>query len=169
MYKRQVARSKLRQDLAQGRTTIPDGWAIDEEGRPTNETAAAIEGSLLPIGGAKGYGLAVLVELLCSALPDGPPGADITYEHMVRRPSGIGHFFLALEPAGFAGRAAFAEGAARLSHMITVSPAADLVAPPRLPGVRGARLAQARRAQGIPMGEPLRAALLAVAGMVAGA
>ena len=47
---------------------IPLGWALDDEGRPTTDPKAALKGALLPFGGYKGYGLAVVVELLSSVL-----------------------------------------------------------------------------------------------------
>ena len=54
--------------------TIPEGWALDASGRSTTDPAVAVKGSLLPIGGPKGYALALIVEILCSALSDGEPG-----------------------------------------------------------------------------------------------
>ena len=50
---------------------IPPGWALDKNGRPTTDPQEARNGSLLPIGGYKGYGLALAIELLCSALSGG--------------------------------------------------------------------------------------------------
>ena len=60
--------------LAAGQKTIPEGWALDPSGRPTIDPAVAVKGSLLPIGGPKGYALvADRSRLLCSALSDGEP------------------------------------------------------------------------------------------------
>ena len=47
---------------------LPDGWAIDSDGVPTNDAAAAMQGSLLPIGGYKGFGLALMVDILAAGL-----------------------------------------------------------------------------------------------------
>ncbi|HEX3161924.1 MAG TPA: Ldh family oxidoreductase, partial [Pseudolabrys sp.] len=66
-----VARSRIRHALAAGQKTIPEGWALDPSGRPTTDPAVAVKGSLLPIGGPKGYALSLMVEILCSALSDG--------------------------------------------------------------------------------------------------
>lgn len=52
-------------------TEIPPGWAIDESGHPTTDASAALAGSLLPFGGAKGSAIAVLVELLAGAAAGG--------------------------------------------------------------------------------------------------
>ena len=48
--------------------SIPEGWALDKDGRPTTDPAAGRAGSLVPIGGAKGSGLAIMVDVLCIAL-----------------------------------------------------------------------------------------------------
>ena len=47
---------------------IPDGWAIDRQGKPTNDPAAALEGALLPVGGHKGFGLGLMVDILAAGL-----------------------------------------------------------------------------------------------------
>src|SRR3546814_20011273 len=57
-----VARAKIRNALKRG-ASIPDTWATDRGGRPTADAAAALDGFLLPIGGHKGYGLALVVDL----------------------------------------------------------------------------------------------------------
>ena len=57
--------------------TIPPGWALDKNGKPTTDPKEARVGSLLPIGGYKGYGLAMAIELLCSALTGGSFAGDI--------------------------------------------------------------------------------------------
>jgi LDH2 family malate/lactate/ureidoglycolate dehydrogenase len=159
-----VARSKIRHSLAAGDPTIPAGWALDAEGAPTTDAKAALAGSVLPIGGAKGYGLAVLVEMLCGALADGPPGFDITYENVARRPSGIGHFFLAINPAGFAGTEAFVRRADHVAQVIETSKRrAGAEGPPRLPGRRAQDARRRALAGGVPVGPNLRAALLQTA------
>ena len=56
---------------------IPLGWALDKNGKPTTEPKEAWVGSLLPIGGYKGYGLALAIEILCSALSGGSFSEDI--------------------------------------------------------------------------------------------
>ena len=154
-----VARSRIRQMLARGETVIPSGWALDARGDPTTDAAAAISGSVLPIGGAKGYGLALLVELLCSALADGEAGFGITYENVVERPSGISHFFLAIDPMGFAGLDALARRAQHIATTIETSEAVGGGPAPRLPGGRAAEEQAGRRARGIPIAPNLKAAL----------
>ncbi len=158
-----VARSRIRQSLAAGEKEIPAGWALDADGNPTTDAAAAIAGSVMPIGGAKGFGLAALVEFLSSALSDGEPGFGITYENVVKRPSGIGHFFLALNPGSFGGAEAFLRRADRIASVIETSKGRDGAGSPRLPGRRAQDARRAGLASGIPVGATLKAALLQTA------
>ncbi len=161
-----VARSRIRHALAAGQKTIPEGWALDPSGQPTTDPAVAVKGSLLPIGGPKGYALSLMVEILCSALSDGEPGFQVTYENMVKRPSNICQFFLVLNPGGFAGNERYG---ARVSHIAEVigkaKPMAGATAP-RLPGARGHAVKRTAEAQGIALFDNLRAALKNVAGML---
>lgn len=153
-----AARSRIRQSLTNGET-IPEGWAIDAEGFPTTDPAAAIAGSVLPIGGPKGFGLALLAELLCSGLSDGEPGLDITYENVVKRPSRTAHFFLAIDPDAFAGSAAFARRTKHIADAIENSKGRAGGPPPRLPGARAQRSREALLKEGIPLQQNLRTAL----------
>ena len=57
--------------------SIPEGWALDKDGRPTTDPAAGRAGSLVPIGGAKGSGLAIMVDVLCGILSGGPYGPHL--------------------------------------------------------------------------------------------
>lgn len=108
-----VAAGKLQLALQDGKP-IPEGWAIDEAGRPTTDPAAGFKGALLPLGGTrelgshKGYGLAVVVDILCALLSGaawGPHcGGLIRDFHEV---SNIGHFFAALRVDAFRPLAAF--------------------------------------------------------------
>jgi LDH2 family malate/lactate/ureidoglycolate dehydrogenase len=65
-----TAMGKVTQAIDNGKS-IPPGWALDKNGKPTTDPREARDGSLLPIGGYKGYGLALAIELLCSALTGG--------------------------------------------------------------------------------------------------
>jgi LDH2 family malate/lactate/ureidoglycolate dehydrogenase len=161
-----VARSRIRHALAAGQKTIPEGWALDPSGQPTTDPAVAVKGSLLPIGGPKGYALSLMVEILCSALSDGEPGFQVTYENMVKRPSNICQFFLVLNPEGFAGKERYG---ARMTHIAVVIGKAKPMqgeAPPRLPGARGHAVKHKAAAEGIAMFGNLRSALNNVAGML---
>ncbi|MFZ0424917.1 MAG: Ldh family oxidoreductase [Xanthobacteraceae bacterium] len=161
-----VARSRIRHALAAGQKTIPEGWALDPEGRPTIDPALAVKGSILPIGGPKGYALALMVEIFCSVLSGGEPGFQVTYENVVKRPSNICQFFLVLNPQGFVSKEAYD---ARMAHIAGVIGKAKPMAgapPPRLPGARGHAVKREVMAEGLAMFDNLRAALKNVAGMI---
>ena len=70
-----AARGKIRVAAREGRP-IPGGWAIDAEGRDTTDPRAALEGTVLPMAGHKGYGMAMAVDMLSGILT----GADLSYE-----------------------------------------------------------------------------------------
>jgi LDH2 family malate/lactate/ureidoglycolate dehydrogenase len=161
-----VARSRIRHMLAAGQKAIPQGWALDPQGRPTTDPAEAVKGSVLPIGGPKGYALSLMVEVLCSALSDGEPGFQVTYENVVKRPSNICHFFLALNPQGFAGGKAYDARMSHIAEMVGKAKPMAGAAPPRLPGARGHAARRKTAAEGIAMFDNLRAALNNVAGMI---
>lgn len=93
-----TARGKIIQAARTGET-IPEQWAVDVNGKPTADPAAALAGAVVPFAGAKGSGLAMMVELLCGAMVTGATGPAIgdMYEQW-DRPQNVGHFFLALDP-----------------------------------------------------------------------
>jgi len=91
-----VARGKIR--LAQRKKeTIPLGWALDETGSPTTDPNAALRGTLLPIGGPKGYGLALMIDVLSGLLSGSQYGPNVKTFHEPLGPTGIGVFFMAID------------------------------------------------------------------------
>src|SRR5207237_6141074 len=66
-----VAAGRIFKAMINGQPEIPAGWAFDSAGVPTTDTAAAYKGMLMPLGGYKGSGLAMMVEILCSVLSGG--------------------------------------------------------------------------------------------------
>ena len=161
-----VARSRIRHALAAGQKSIPEGWALDPDGKPTTDPAAALKGSLLPIGGPKGYALSLMVEVLCSALSDGEPGFQITYENMVKRPSNVSQFFLALNPDGFSGNERYGARMRHIAEMIGEAKPMVGAVQPRLPGARGHAVARKVQSEGIVLFDNLRSALKSVADMI---
>lgn len=82
--------------------TLPDGWAIDRNGQPTNDPSAALEGAQLPFGGYKGAALALMVELLAGALI----GENLSLESSAHDTHGVGapvggELLLAMAPSHF--------------------------------------------------------------------
>ena len=80
---------------------LPAGIALDSDGTPTTDPAKAIQGMLLPAAGAKGFGLALMIDFLC-ALSGGKAGAEILSNYTgVETPADCSWLFLALDPAHF--------------------------------------------------------------------
>ena len=71
-----AARGKIVQAMKEGKS-IPLGWAVDEEGNPTTDPAKALRGALSPFGGAKGYGLGFVLEILAGPLVGAAAGRDV--------------------------------------------------------------------------------------------
>lgn len=160
-----VARSRIRAMLTQGKQ-LPEGWALDADGKPTTDPAIAVKGSVLPIGGPKGYALSLMVELLCSALADGEPGFQVTYENMVKRPSNISQFYMALNPAGFAGSEPYGLRAAHVADVLVNAKPMAGAEPPRLPGARGFAANRTATRGGLAISDNLASALKNVARMI---
>ncbi len=128
---------------------IPEGWALDAEGRPTTDPKAALAGSMVPSGGYKGAGVALIVEVLAAAVT----GATLSLEASsfadnTGGPPRTGQFFLAIAPGVFAdGR--FADQVETLAAAIEGQDGA------RLPGA-GRRAARERTArEGVTIGTAL--------------
>ncbi|MGJ7530723.1 Ldh family oxidoreductase [Variovorax sp. GB1P17] len=91
------AMGKIRNAQREGQP-IPAGWATDKEGRPTTSAAEAIAGMLLPAAGPKGFGLAVMVDLLCGGVSGGALGAEVQPLYGAsERPYNCSHWFLAID------------------------------------------------------------------------
>jgi len=104
-----TAMGKIRLAAAAGQN-IPADWAIDAEGRPTTDPAAAIKGMLLPAAGPKGFGLAFVTDLLCGGLSDGAVGSDVRPLYGdASEPYRCAHFFLAIHAGHFPVGDRFAE------------------------------------------------------------
>jgi LDH2 family malate/lactate/ureidoglycolate dehydrogenase len=81
--------------------SIPEGWALDRDGRPTTDPAAAIEGLLMPIGGFKGTGLALIMGILSSMLSGAAYGAELGNMEDGPRSGADGHFVAAIKIDSF--------------------------------------------------------------------
>jgi LDH2 family malate/lactate/ureidoglycolate dehydrogenase len=115
--------------------TLPVGWAIGPDGAPATTPEEALQGSLLPLGGEeanggyKGYGLALVVELLTGILGDAAFGPNIVGLFSTEGKSDLGQFFMAIDPGVVDGSASFV---ARLEKLIDQLTSAPLI--PNAPG-----------------------------------
>lgn len=149
-----VARGKIMAASQKG-DPIPEGWALDADGNPTTDAKAALGGTMVPLGDAKGTALALMVELLCAGLT----GANYAWQASSffdgeGDPPGTGQAIIAIDPDVFG-----AGGDERMALM------ADMVA-----GTEGARVPGRRRQQiradylenGIPVDADLATAIRAI-------
>lgn len=140
-----VARGKV-MAAAKAGETIPEGWALDPEGNATSDPQAALAGTMIPMGDAKGAALAMMVEILSASLI----GANLAFEASSfftpdGPPPGVGQFLLAVDPGPLSG-GTFAE---RLEVLIA---AVEEQEGARLPGSRrlASRTAAAREGIAVP-------------------
>jgi LDH2 family malate/lactate/ureidoglycolate dehydrogenase len=90
-------------------TTIPGDWALAPDGTPTTDPAVAAGGLMAPLGGHKGFGLALALEGLSAALSGAAAGPEAGSMYRTwDRPENLGHFFLAVDPSAFGGADVFA-------------------------------------------------------------
>lgn len=120
-----VARGRIRREIDEGATEIPSGWANDSEGQSTTDPFKALEGTLAPIGGAKGAGLALVVELLTGALSNSAGVGEVANLYDTSRPANTAHTFLAIDPDAFLGRTAFELAVGATLDSLTSVPAVD--------------------------------------------
>jgi len=95
-----AARGKIRQAARNG-DNIPFGWALDKDGQPTDKPLAALAGSMLPIGGAKGYGLALVIDVLAGMLTGSAFAGFAEGLNHPSKTSNYGHLLLAIDPNSF--------------------------------------------------------------------
>ncbi|MEM0949964.1 MAG: Ldh family oxidoreductase [Pseudomonadota bacterium] len=134
-----VARGKVMHAKKSG-TDIPTGWALDPDGQPTTDPEAALQGSMVPIGEAKGTALALIVEILAAAFAGANLSIEVSsYFTADGPPPGSGQFLLALKPPD----AGFGERLERLLSLV------DRLDGARLPGQRRAAALNQARSRGI--------------------
>jgi len=153
----EVARGKVMVAAREGRP-IPIGWALDAEGHPTTDAKAALAGSMLAMGGNKGAMLALIVELLVTALTGAAIGFEATsfFVDEGNRPR-IGQAFLVVDPAALGGTDAYFERVETLVHAMLEDEGV------RLPGARRAALAREASMNGVEVSPALAAQLRTLA------
>ncbi|MCB1788372.1 MAG: Ldh family oxidoreductase, partial [Gammaproteobacteria bacterium] len=143
-----VARGKVMVAARQGEP-IPEGWALDRDGKPTTDAEAALQGTMLPMGDAKGAALVMMVEILAAALSGARFGFEASSFFTAEgQPPGVGQFLIAIDPAAFAG-GAFVERIETLIAAILAQPGT------RLPGTRRLALRAAAARDGLAVPQAL--------------
>jgi L-2-hydroxycarboxylate dehydrogenase (NAD+) len=136
--------------------SMPEGWMIDREGRPLTDPERADEGFLLPIGGAKGYGLALMLGFLAGTLNGAAFGSDVVdFNKDFVTPTNTGHFIAAISLSAFGGIDDFKRRVDRVIRDIHSSPTLPGFDRVRLPGERSHAERLSRESAGIPLHEAL--------------
>jgi len=141
-----VSYNRIRQAARLGEP-LAEGWALDKDGEPTTDPGAALDGQLLPIGGHKGFALALAVDALTGPLT----GGLFPWEVLEADHHGMGFFFLAMDVGHFGPVNEFRariDTLVRTVHASARRPGVDSI---RTPGERAAASKQARVAFGIPV------------------
>ncbi|MBI5132946.1 MAG: Ldh family oxidoreductase [Rhodopseudomonas palustris] len=164
-----VAANKVKVYAYHG-TPLPAGWVVDGEGKPVSDPREGLRlcmdsdvGGLMPLGGSratgahKGYGLAVMAQLLGSTLAGGSFSPFRDREARAGAPDNIGHFFLALAPAFFRAGGNYASDVDQILHHLRATRPIDEAEPVVVAGDPEF----ARRAERLRSGIPLNDAFLA--------
>ncbi len=131
---------------------IPSNWAADQYGQPTTDPGAAVAaGNLLPMGGYKGSGFALMVDVLSGVLAGAAFGSHVSNLRCLDAPQNVGHFFAALDIGAFADPAEFQEEMEQLVREIRNSPRAPGCERIYLPGEIEWECEERRRREGIPV------------------
>ena len=147
-----VARGNIIAAAKAGRP-IPTGWALDVDGNPTTDAAAALAGTVLAMAGHKGAALATMVELFSGVLSGAAVGSEIgsMYKHMDRRQN-VGHYFCLADLSAYMEPDEFRERIDRMIDGIKSMRKAPGVDEIRVPGESKSRRAEQSRTHGIAIG-----------------
>jgi LDH2 family malate/lactate/ureidoglycolate dehydrogenase len=145
-----VSMETLNEALDTG-TPLPPGLIVDAAGAPTTDARKWRDGgALLPMGGHRGYGLALMWEVLTGVLSGGHMSTEVRDMRELDQHLGISLFLMAIDPSAFLPYATFVERVDRLIDAIHASPVAPGFDRVRVPGELRAAMARERERDGIP-------------------
>jgi len=151
-----VAKGKIRKAARRGEK-IPLGWAYDKDGKPTEDAEAALDGSMAPIGGPKGSGIAILMDIMSGVLSGAEYGGQVGDQYKESRPQNVGHCFIAIKPDVFISPEQFRARMDTLVQRVHGVQPADGFSEVLFPGEPEHRIALDRMSKGIPYAEAERA------------
>lgn len=146
-----VAANKIFKAWINKQPEIPAGWAMDSEGRPTTNTEAAYTGLVMPLGGYKGYGLAMLVEILAAVLSGGAMATELGGIRFTDKPVRVSHAYLAIDVRRFLPLEEFNARMAKLVAMMKSSAPAAGYDEVLVAGEPEKRMERQRLSTGIPI------------------
>jgi len=134
--------------------TIPNTWGLNKDGEPTTSAKEANEGALLPLGGHKGFGLAMAIEVLTATLAGGPFGPHVgeLYNNPTRT-QGVGHFFGAIRIDRFRPIAEFKADMDAMIREVKAEPLAKGFGKIMVAGEPEFLTEQERREKGVPLSD----------------
>lgn len=146
---------------AQRGERIPEGLALDAEGRPTTDPADVLAGgTMLPFGGLKGAALSMLMDILGGVLTGSAFAGRVANPHLeLGRPGDVGHLFLCIDPGMFMQPADFAARMDELIERVKAEPRAAGIEEILIPGEREARMKERRLRDGVPLPAEVLASL----------
>ncbi len=145
---------------AQRNETMPEGWMMDRQGNALTDPKKADEGFLLPIGGPKGYGLALMFGLLAGTLNGAAFGNDVVdFNRDFSTVTNTGHLIVAVNIAAFADVPAFKAKVDEIWELMKSSPLLPGFDEIRLPGERSAKIYADRSVNGVPVTPELQGTL----------
>jgi LDH2 family malate/lactate/ureidoglycolate dehydrogenase len=145
----QVAQGKISLALTKGEK-IPRGWALDREGTPTDDPAAALNGLLLAAGGYKGYGQAVVLDMLAGLLGGAGAGRNVfSMADCPDKPQNSGQLYMAIDISAYRDPAAFKKDVDAYIRAVKASPRAKGTEEIFLPGEQSWRRMEQNKKQGI--------------------
>jgi LDH2 family malate/lactate/ureidoglycolate dehydrogenase len=145
-----AARGKVYKAQRRGEK-IPMDWALDKDGRQTEDPAAALDGIMLPMGGPKGSALAIMMDVFSGVLSGSAFAGQVTNPYDASRPANVGHFLIAIKPDLFLSLDEFRERMDILYHRVVGSDKMDGVERIYFPGEIEQLTEQERLASGIPL------------------
>ncbi len=145
---------------AQRNEAMPEGWMMDHQGNALTDPKRADEGFLLPIGGPKGYGLALMFGLLAGTLNGAAFGNDVVdFNRDFSTVTNTGHMIVAVNIAAFADVPAFKARIDEIWELMKSSPLLPGFDEIRLPGERSAKIYADRQRSGVPVTSELQTTL----------
>lgn len=145
-----AARGKIYKAKRRGEK-IPLDWALDADGRPTDDAEAALGGVMLPMGGPKGSALAIMMDVFSGVLSGSAFAGHVTNPYDPSRPADVGHFLVAIKPDLFMDLAEFRERMQYLYQRVVGSQRAAGVERIYFPGEIEQLTQQEREKTGIPL------------------
>jgi LDH2 family malate/lactate/ureidoglycolate dehydrogenase len=147
-----VARGRILLYAKQNKPLEP-GWAFDAQGRPTTDAQAALKGLLAPIGGYKGYGIALAIDMLCGVLTGSSYGTHFPgfLADNLKDPTDVGSVFAAVNVESFMDLPDFTAGMDKAIREIKTSEKADGVTRIYIPGEIELETKADRLKNGIPI------------------